>query len=97
MTDKASSGQPIRNSPLFKASFLNDVIDTVKSYKDSELGDQGGARTTPRTTDQVKVLNRPCHDRLRGNVVQIGNQLFDEIDPRNPWFQGNVVAEPVTS
>ena len=98
MSDRVSPGQPLKTSPLRKASVVNNVLDSADAYLRSQLGKPAEGSGLAMPTDLVKVKNLTGADRAEGDVVQLGNLLLTS-DPsnRHPWFQGNAVAAPADS
>lgn len=95
MVEKVSAGQSIGKSPLRKAAFVNDVIDTVGDYKARLLGEASGVSGLKFPTDLVRVQNLTGADRQRGDVVQLGDDLLTDKDFRRLWFECDLPADPL--
>ncbi len=95
--EKVSPGSPKGKSPALKSAWLNAVSEASAHYHSQVAGGQPGSGPSylRLPTDLVRVRNLTSGDRLRGHVVQLGNYLLDELDFRNLWFEGNLVASPV--
>lgn len=94
---KVSQGQRLSETPIHTAPFINDTINAINFFKDNQ---NGNPTETPTgaiwDTDLVKVQNLTGSDVIRGQVVQLGDELPATRNWRFPWFEGNIVADPVT-
>ncbi len=95
---RVSNGTDASKSPARSAAWLNAVSQTAEHFQQQVANGQAGAGDSTRhgLVNPVKVKNLTDANRVRGDVVQIGDYLLTPFDPRNPWFQGTVydAAEP---
>lgn len=89
---RVSNGTPSAQSPARSASWLNAVSQSTEHFLQQVANGKasGSSATAHGLVNPVKVRNLTDADRLRGDVVQIGDYLLTPFDPRNPWFQGTV-------
>jgi len=95
--DKVASGQKIRQTPIHRAGFINDTIDVVNAHKEGRLQRAGEALQGSPSRVQVEVRNLTGSDLGRGQLVQLGSHLLTDVSEEHPWFEGNIVADPVRS
>lgn len=93
--EKVTPGQKIKGSPFARAAFANDTIDVVNAFNEGRL--TGGRRPGNGSSSRVvvEVRNSTGGDRLRGEVVQLTGHLLDDVSEDHPWFDSDLVAEPV--
>lgn len=89
--DSVSPGTPRGKSPANSASWINSVSKSAEHYETQVAGGQAGSEHagTPVNPATGKVKNLTEQDLLRGHVVQIGDDLLDDINHRNLWYEGN--------
>jgi hypothetical protein len=95
--EKVGSGQKIRQTPIHRAAYINDTIDVVNAYKEGRLRGASDALQSSQSRVQVEVRNLTGGDLGRGQLVQLGSHLLTDVSEDHPWFEGNLVADPVSS
>jgi len=73
---------------------MNDAVDVVNAFKEGRFG---GRRPSSGTNSRaiVQVRNSTGADRARGEVVQLVGHLLDDVSEDHPWFDSDLVAEPI--
>lgn len=90
--EKVSPGQKLSTSPLHRADVINDVLEATEDFKRRQLGE---AAPPPNGAGwPLKVRNLTGGNRLRGEVVRLGDKLLGELNPRNLWFEGRTPVNP---
>lgn len=93
--NKVAPGTQIDGSIVENAAWVN-AVSAAAEYHQRQLGGGGVDSNRHSLVNPIKVRNLTGANRVRGDVVQVGDALLSPFDPRNPWFQGNVydAAEP---
>ncbi|MGD9633328.1 MAG: hypothetical protein AB7E98_06015 [Pirellulales bacterium] len=95
--EKVATGQKLKQTPIHRAGFINDTIDVVNAHKEGRLQGATDALPSSRSRVQVEVRNLTGGDLGRGQLVQLGSHLLTDVSEDHPWFEGNLVADPVRS
>lgn len=84
-TGKVSSGQPFRPPP---APIWNAMVDAGNAFKNNQLGTQQAPKLIPRKSDIVKVRNDTGADRVKGQVIGLGDKITTNVEQKHTWFEG---------
>lgn len=101
---RANHGDPPFDSNAFSARWQNDVTEMVNWFKRAKASGEilPGSGPLESTSGLVKIQNLvntaedpevddpvPV-DLVRGNYVQLGDYLLDDVDHRKHWFEGKL-------
>ncbi|MCE9555911.1 MAG: hypothetical protein K8T91_21390 [Planctomycetes bacterium] len=96
MIEKVRSGQQFNQTPLYKSTSINEIIDAANAHQANALGRRGAGESHLREkANLVSVRNDSGSPLLRGQCLQVGVHLLGQIYPRELWFAGDVPAEPL--
>src|SRR5689334_22461256 len=93
-TDRVFPGMPFEETPLYRATFINDLIEIINQYKRERQGALGGGNQTS-IQPPAKVKNSSGTNLVRGNVLQISGRRTGDHDPLAPWFEANTPSVDV--
>jgi hypothetical protein len=93
--EKVTPGQRIKSTPFSRATFMNDTVELVNAYNEGRLSGTRGITRGDSSRVVVEVRNSTGGDRARGEVVQLGDHLLDDVSEEHPWFDADLVAAPV--
>lgn len=84
------SGDDFFSTSFGNSAFLNSVQDMEAAYREGRLG-KPSASIGSLDSNVVSVKNTSGDDRARGEVIQLGTSLIDELSDfiDSPWFEGN--------
>jgi hypothetical protein len=89
----AAAGQTLYDSPLGSAAVINRVVEAGNDFAyRRRLGDGTSGNPWTIPTDIIKVKN--LHSGLiAGAVLQLGEPVIDELDPRHIWIEGDFPSD----
>jgi hypothetical protein len=93
--EKVTPGQRIKSTPFSRATFMNDTVELVNAYNEGRLSGTRGITRGDSSRVVVEVRNSTGGDRARGEVVQLGDHLLDDVSEEHPWFDADLVDAPV--
>lgn len=87
--EKATQGQPFRPS----ARQWNEAVEAGEHYaKTQRLGGDSGKRWSEQDAGRIRIKNSSGADRRRGDVLEIGTYLLDDLTNDYPWYDGDLHA-----
>ena len=89
---KVSRGDSPFKSPAFTASWQNDVTDMLAWFRKAKASGEvlGAGGSLESSSGVVRVKNLTEEDQLRGNYVQLGDYLLDDVSQHKHWYEGNL-------
>ena len=93
--EKVAAGQKLRQTPIHRAGYINDTVDVVNAHKEGRLQGPSSSPQGSQSRVQVEVRNLTGTNLALGQVVQLGAHLLTDVNEEHPWFEGNLVANPV--
>lgn len=89
---KASRGDSPFKSPAFNAAWQNDVTDMLAWFRRAKASGEvlGAGGSLESSSGVVRVKNLTTADQLRGNYVQLGAYLLDDVSQHKHWYEGNL-------
>lgn len=92
---KVQPGQKFRQTPFYRAAFINDAVDVVNAFKEGRIAGERRGVNASSSRVVVEVRNSTGEDRELGEAVQLTGHLLDDVSQEHPWFDAELVAEPV--
>ena len=89
---KVSRGDSPFKSPAFTASWQNDVTDMLAWFRKAKASGEvlGAGGSLESSSGVVRVKNLTTADQLRGNYMQLGDYLLDDVSQHKHWYEGNL-------
>jgi hypothetical protein len=87
---KRSSGEPFKPPP---AVIWNNMVSAGEAWAMNRLGTPGTQERPSRSATSIKVRNDSGSDRVRGEVLKIGDSLLTDMTAEHPWFAGETPAD----
>ncbi len=92
--NKVTQTTPTKQWPTMSAAWINSVNDMLKRFNrsasQSDAAGAFGGYSLESSSGLVKIKNLTGSDLLRGNYVQLGDYLLDDLDHHKHWFEGNL-------
>lgn len=89
---KIAKGTPAVKMPSFNAAWQNSVSEMLNWYLRMKAAGEitNISRALESSSGIVKVKNLTGSDLLRGNYVQLGDYLLDDVEHHKQFYEGNL-------
>lgn len=84
---KVNEGDPLDNSPLDSARFVNDLVDVSTAFREGRISRPQSPNTHGDDNNIIMVRNDTGADLSLGEAVKIGDYLLGEKYPNRRWFE----------